>query len=66
MHRRFVQLDVFTREALRGNPLAVVVDGDDPGFSDPSKPIGPFYTKFRARMMMEDHGWQMVEDSGRQ
>ncbi len=28
MHRRFVQLDVFTREALRGNPLAVVVDGD--------------------------------------
>ena len=28
MHRRFAQLDVFTRTALRGNPLAVVVDGD--------------------------------------
>jgi PhzF family phenazine biosynthesis protein len=26
--RRFVQLDVFTDVALRGNPLAVVVDGD--------------------------------------
>ena len=28
MHRRFAQLDVFTTEPLRGNPLAVVVDGD--------------------------------------
>lgn len=26
--RRFVQIDVFTHEPLRGNPLAVVVDGD--------------------------------------
>ena len=32
MQRRFQQLDVFTAEALRGNPLAVVVDGD--GLSD--------------------------------
>lgn len=32
MHRRFAQLDVFTTEPLRGNPLAVVVDGD--GMSD--------------------------------
>ena len=30
--RRFQQLDVFTDQALRGNPLAVVVDGD--GLSD--------------------------------
>ncbi len=30
--RRFQQVDVFTAEALRGNPLAVVVDGD--GLSD--------------------------------
>jgi len=29
MHRRFAQLDVFTRVPLRGNPLAVVVDGAD-------------------------------------
>jgi PhzF family phenazine biosynthesis protein len=26
--RRFTQLDVFTHEPLRGNPLAVVIDGD--------------------------------------
>ena len=32
MDRRFTQLDVFTTEPLRGNPLAVVVDGE--GLSD--------------------------------
>ena len=32
MHRRFTQLDVFTSEPLRGNPLAIVVDGE--GMSD--------------------------------
>ncbi|UPH72639.1 PhzF family phenazine biosynthesis protein [Abyssibius alkaniclasticus] len=32
MRRRFVQCDVFSAEALRGNGLAVVVDGD--GLSD--------------------------------
>jgi PhzF family phenazine biosynthesis protein len=32
MHRRFAQIDVFTAVPLRGNPLAVVVDGD--GLSD--------------------------------
>ena len=26
--RRFMQLDVFSRQPLRGNPLAVVIDGD--------------------------------------
>src|ERR1700741_2214454 len=30
--RRFSQVDVFTAEALKGNPLAVVVDGE--GLSD--------------------------------
>lgn len=32
MRRRFAQVDVFTAERLRGNPLAVVVDAD--GLSD--------------------------------
>ncbi|MBY0234727.1 MAG: PhzF family phenazine biosynthesis protein, partial [Burkholderiaceae bacterium] len=30
--RRFAQVDVFTAMALRGNPLAVVIDGE--GLSD--------------------------------
>lgn len=32
MHRRFVQVDVFTADRYRGNPLAVVLDAD--GLSD--------------------------------
>lgn len=43
----------------------VEVSAGDSAFQNPTKPIGPFYTKFRARMMEEEFGWQMVEDSGR-
>jgi len=43
----------------------VEVSADDSAFQNPTKPIGPFYTKFRAQMMMEELGWQLVEDSGR-
>jgi carbamate kinase len=43
----------------------VVVDGDDPGFADPSKPIGPFFSRWRAKALMRDQGWSMTEDSGR-
>ncbi len=43
----------------------VVVDRDDPAFKNPSKPIGPFYTKYRARMLIKEKKWKMIEDSGR-
>ena len=43
----------------------VVVDRDDPGFRKPSKPIGPFYTRYRAEYLTKRNGWLMVEDSGR-
>lgn len=43
----------------------VVVDKDDPGFADPAKPIGPFYSEESAMTHQKDHGWQMMEDSGR-
>ena len=43
----------------------VVVDRADPGFRKPSKPIGPFYTRYRAEYLTKRHGWLMVEDSGR-
>ena len=43
----------------------VVVDKDDPAFDNPSKPIGPFYTKYRARMLIKEKKWKMIEDSGR-
>lgn len=43
----------------------VVVDRDDPAFDNPSKPIGPFYSKDRASMLKKQKNWKMIEDAGR-
>jgi carbamate kinase len=42
-----------------------VVAADDPAFEHPSKPIGPFYKRSRARELEQERGWTMVEDAGR-
>ncbi len=42
----------------------VLVDRDDPGFKNPTKPIGGFLTEEAARKF-EAEGWQVVEDAGR-
>ncbi len=43
----------------------VVVDGEDAAFSNPTKPVGPFYPEFRAEELMRSKKWVMKEDSGR-
>jgi len=43
----------------------VVVDKDDPAFQKPTKPVGPFYPKFRALQLAKQKKWTMVEDAGR-
>jgi len=43
----------------------VVVDHDDPGFAQPSKPVGPFFSRYRAELLEREHGWRMVHDAGR-
>jgi carbamate kinase len=43
----------------------VVVDKDDPAFASPTKPVGPFYTKYRAQALARGKKWTMVEDAGR-
>jgi len=43
----------------------VEVDRDDPAFDNPTKPVGPYFTAYRANLLMQEHGWQMVEDAGR-
>jgi carbamate kinase len=43
----------------------VLVDPNDPAFDRPTKPIGSFYTKAQAARMAKEHGWHVVEDSGR-
>lgn len=43
----------------------VVVDKNDKGFQNPTKPIGPYYKKDEAKSLSEEQGYVMVEDSGR-
>jgi carbamate kinase len=60
--------------ALRevGNPRHVVglvtqveVNKDDPGFSNPTKPVGPFFSKDEAQALANEFGITVKEDSGR-
>jgi len=58
------------REA--GNPRHVVglvtqveVDADDPGFRNPTKPVGPFFHESEASALMQEFGISMKEDAGR-
>ncbi|MDR7237827.1 carbamate kinase [Neobacillus drentensis] len=43
----------------------VVVDQNDPAFLNPTKPIGPFYSKAEAQKMSEATGTVFKEDAGR-
>jgi len=43
----------------------VLVDGADPCFDTPNKPIGVFYSSEEADTLRAERGWSMVEDSGR-
>jgi carbamate kinase len=55
---------------VAGRPVAcllthVVVAEDDPAFSEPTKPVGPFYDEARAQELERDRGWKVVHESGR-
>jgi carbamate kinase len=39
----------------------VVVDAADPDFQDPSKPVGPFYTREEARRLEQEKGYVVKE-----
>ena len=59
----------FNEEQLEKEIAAVLteveVDREDPAFDNPTKPVGPYFTAYRANLLMQEHGWQMVEDAGR-
>ena len=41
------------------------MDGDDPGFKNPTKPIGPFYSEEEAKALEREKGYSIKEDAGR-
>ncbi len=43
----------------------VVVDKNDPAFSNPTKPIGPFYSEEEAKKLADEKGYSIKEDAGR-
>lgn len=43
----------------------VVVDKDDPGFKNPTKPIGAFYTEEEALKLQAEKSYALKEDAGR-
>jgi carbamate kinase len=40
----------------------VVVDPDDPGFSHPTKPVGPVYDRPEAERLAKERGWSIAPD----
>lgn len=58
------------RRKLPWHPATVItqveVAADDPAFSDPQKPIGPFYTEDEVKAVRAAHpDWTVKEDAGR-
>lgn len=62
------------RQEMRGRGLnksiaaivtQVVVDKDDPGFKNPTKPVGSFFTEEQAAKLKAEKGYVMKEDAGR-
>jgi carbamate kinase len=43
----------------------VIVSRNDPAFKNPTKPIGPFYTKEEADGLAREKGWAMKNDADR-
>ncbi len=43
----------------------VVVDKNDPGFENPTKPVGPYYSDYRAKKLKKQQKWPMVEVRGK-
>jgi len=43
----------------------VVVSATDPGFTRPTKPVGPFLRRDEAERFSRERGWAITEDAGR-
>ncbi|MBN1270285.1 MAG: carbamate kinase [Kiritimatiellae bacterium] len=53
------------RQQIASVVTQVVVDANDPAFTNPTKPIGPFFTQEDAEGHREKDGWAVKEDAGR-
>jgi carbamate kinase len=59
------ELEPVARRPVAVVMTRVVVDEADPAFTNPTKPVGPFYDAGRARSLEDERGWIVQEDAGR-
>lgn len=61
--------DAFVANELKKHAVSIVtqtvVDSNDPAFTAPTKPIGPFYGEDEAQRIAAERGFVVKEDSGR-
>ncbi|MDA2919502.1 carbamate kinase [Desulfobacterota bacterium AH_259_B03_O07] len=61
--------NIFANKRLNKPVIAivtqVVVSDGDPAFKNPTKFIGPFFSKAESERLSREEGWEMREDSGR-
>lgn len=61
--------NVLKQKKVRKNVVTVVtqvlVDKNDPAFQNPTKPVGAFFLKEEAELLMKDHNWIFKEDAGK-
>jgi carbamate kinase len=61
--------NAFTKNSMKKPVVSivtqVVVSENDPAFRNPTKFIGPFFSKEESESLRRERGWQMKEDSGR-
>ena len=59
----------FLKQGVEKQVVAVVtqvgVDQNDPSFTSPTKPVGPFMSEQEAKQHTLDDGWAVAEDAGR-
>ena len=60
-----LELGALAERAVATVVTHVRVDEDDPAFAEPTKPIGPFYSREQAERLETERGWRLVEDAGR-
>ena len=67
-----IQQSLYNEFLSRGikNPVATVVTQvlvrkNDPAFKNPTKPIGPFYSRRKAEKYRKERKWSVAEDAGR-
>ena len=62
-------LNELNRRNIKKNVVTLItqveVDEKDPAFSNPTKPVGSFYSKEEAEVLIREKGFTMTEDAGR-